>query len=61
MRSLMTVPRYLNLFDPAFTRAAETDEAEFVKALLRPRFARCQVQWAELVSAQTTRPLPLTC
>jgi hypothetical protein len=30
-----TVPRYLTAFDPAFTRAAEADEAEFVKALLR--------------------------
>jgi len=30
-----TVPRYLNAFDPAFVRAAEADEAEFVKALLR--------------------------
>jgi hypothetical protein len=29
------VPRYLNAFDPAFVRAAEVDEAEFVKALLR--------------------------
>jgi hypothetical protein len=29
------VPRYLNAFDPAFVRAAEADEAEFVKALLR--------------------------
>jgi len=29
------VPRYLNVFDPAFVRATEADEAEFVKALLR--------------------------
>lgn len=28
------VPRYLNAFDPAFVRAAEADEAEFVKALV---------------------------
>lgn len=29
------LPRYLNAFDPAFVRAAEADEADFVKALLR--------------------------
>jgi hypothetical protein len=29
------VPRYLTTFDPAFDKAAEADEAEFVKALLR--------------------------
>ena len=31
------VPRYLNAFDPAFAKAEEVDEAEFVKALLRVR------------------------
>lgn len=31
------VTGYLNAFDPAFVRAAEADEAEFVKALLRIR------------------------
>ena len=31
------VPRYLNALDPAFARAEEVDEAEFVKALLRVR------------------------
>lgn len=29
--------RYLNAFDPAFAKAEEVDEAEFVKALLRVR------------------------
>lgn len=32
-----TVPRYLTVFDRAFARAEEVDEAEFVKALLRVR------------------------
>lgn len=30
-----SVPRYLTAFDPAFARATEADEAEFIKALLR--------------------------
>lgn len=29
------VPRYLTAFDPAFTKASEENEAEFIKALLR--------------------------
>ncbi len=29
------IPRYLNAFDPPFVGAAEADEAEFIKALLR--------------------------
>jgi hypothetical protein len=30
-----TIPQYLTAFDPAFARALEADETEFIKALLR--------------------------
>lgn len=51
-----SVPRYLTAFDPAFACATESDEAEFIKALLRMPLGVQEAGWGPYET--TTRAVP---